>query len=278
MKKFKEFLMLTISTLLVVVGVYIFKFQNNFSFGGVTGIAVALGKVLPMSPSMITFVINMLLIAVGFIFLGKAFGLKTIYVSILMSVGLWLMELIVPLNGPITDEPLLELAFAVALPAFGQAVLFNIGASSGGTDILAMILKKYTNIDIGRALFLSDIIITLSAFPLFGVKTGLFSFLGLMVKTLVIDGVIESINLCKYFTVICDNPDPICDFIVSDLNRSASIIDSKGAFSHKNKYIILTVLKRSQALQLRMFIKEVEPTAFIMISNTSEIIGRGFRS
>ena len=276
MKKFKEFLMLTISTLLVVVGVYIFKFQNNFSFGGVTGIAVALGKVLPMSPSMITFVINMLLIAVGFIFLGKAFGLKTIYVSILMSVGLWLMELILPI--PITDEPLLELAFAVALPAFGQAVLFNIGASSGGTDILAMILKKYTNIDIGRALFLSDIIITLSAFPLFGVKTGLFSFLGLMVKTLVIDGVIESINLCKYFTVICDNPDPICDFIVSDLNRSASIIDSKGAFSHKNKYIILTVLKRSQALQLRMFIKEVEPTAFIMISNTSEIIGRGFRS
>lgn len=227
---------------------------------------------------MITFVINMLLIIVGFIFLGKAFGFKTIYVSILMSVGLWVMELILPLSGPITDEPLLELAFAVALPAFGQAVLFNIGASSGGTDIFAMILKKYTNIDIGRALFLSDIIITLSAFPLFGVKTGLFSFLGLMVKTLVIDGVIESINLCKYFTVVCDNPDSICDFIVSDLNRSASVIDSKGAFSHKNKYIILTVLKRGQALQLRMFIKEVEPTTFIMISNTSEIIGRGFRS
>lgn len=278
MKNFKEILLLTVSTLIVTVGVYIFKFPNNFSFGGVTGMAVVLGKVLPMSPGMITFAINMLLIVIGFIFLGKDFGIKTIYVSLLMSAGLWAMEYILPLKEPVTDEPLLELAFAVALPALGQAILFNIGASSGGTDIVAMILRKNTSIDIGRALFLSDIIITLTAFPLFGVKTGLLSFFGLMVKTLVIDGVIESINLCKYFNVVCDNPEPICNFIVNNLNRSASVIDAQGAFSHKNKYIILTVLKRSQAVQLRMFIKQVEPGAFILISNTSEIIGRGFRN
>lgn len=277
MKKGKDFLLLTISTLIVVIGVYIFKFPNNFSFGGVTGIAVILGKVLPLSPSMLTFVINMLLLILGFMFLGKDFGIKTVYVSVLMSIGLWGMEYIYPLKTPITDEPMLELAFAVALPSFGQAVLFNIGASSGGTDIVAMILKKYSSIDIGRALFISDLFISIVAWPFFGAKTGLFSLLGLMIKTLVIDGVIESINLCKYFNVVCDNPEPICNFIVNNLHRSASIIEAKGAFSHKDKFIILTALRRGQAVQLRMFIKKVEPDAFLMISNTSEIIGRGFR-
>lgn len=278
MRKGNEFLLLTISTLIIVVGIYFFKFPNNFSFGGVTGIAVVLGKISPLSPSVLTFVINMLLMILGFLFLGKEFGIKTIYVSILMSVGLWGMEYIYPLSGPITDEPMLELAFAVALPSLGQAVLFNIGASSGGTDIVAMALRKYSNIDIGRALFISDLFISVIAWPFFGAKTGLFSLLGLMIKTLVIDGVIEGINLCKYFNVVCDNPEPICDYIVNTLHRGASIIEAKGAYSHKNKFIILTVLRRGQALQLRMFIKKVEPEAFLMITNTSEIIGRGFRN
>lgn len=277
MRKGNDFLLLTISTLIIVVGIYFFKFPNNFSFGGVTGIAVILGKILPLSPSVLTFVINMLLMILGFLFLGKEFGIKTIYVSILMSVSLWVMEYIYPLSGPITDEPMLELAFAVALPSLGQAVLFNIGASSGGTDIVAMALRKYSNIDIGRALFISDLFISVIAWPFFGAKTGLFSLLGLMIKTLVIDGVIEGINLCKYFNVVCDNPEPICDYIVNTLHRGASIIEARGAYSHKNKYIILTVLRRGQALQLRMFIKKVEPEAFLMITNTSEIIGRGFR-
>ncbi|ROR28433.1 uncharacterized membrane-anchored protein YitT (DUF2179 family) [Mobilisporobacter senegalensis] len=277
MKKGKEFILLTISTLIIAIGVYIFKFPNNFSFGGVTGIAVILGKMVPLTPGAVTFAINMILLVFGFGFLGKSFGIKTVYVSILMSAALWALEYIYPLQGPLTDEPMLELAFAVALPSFGQAILFNIGASSGGTDIVAMILRKYSNIDIGRALFLSDLVISVAAWPIFGAKTGLFSLLGLMIKTLVIDGVIESINLCKYFNVVCDNPEPICDFIVNRLHRSASIIEAKGAFSHKDKYIILTVLRRSQAVQLRMFIRQIEPEAFLMISNTSEIIGRGFR-
>lgn len=172
---------------------------------------------------------------------------------------------------------MLELAFAVALPSFGQALLFNIGASSGGTDIVAMVLRKHTDINIGRALFISDLLISFAAWPVFGAKIGLFSLLGLMIKTLVIDGVIESINLCKYFNVVCNNPEPICDFIVIQLHRGASVIKAQGAFCHHDKYIILTVLKRGQALQLRMYIKKVDPDAFLMITDTSEIIGRGFR-
>lgn len=275
---FIEFIILTVSTLCVVVGVYLFKFPNNFSFGGVTGLAIIIGKASTISPSTATFFINMILLVLGFMFLGKGFGIKTVYVSILTSIGLSFMEYIYPLNGPLTNEPLLELIFAVFLPAFGSAVLFNIGASSGGTDIIAMIMKKYTSFNIGSALFVTDLFIVIAAFLVFDIRTGLFSFLGLMTKSLVVDSVIENINLCKYFNIVCDDPQPICDYIINELKSTATICSAEGAFAHNNKSIIFTVLKRSQSVQLRNFVKSREPNAFVFISNTSEIIGRGINT
>lgn len=275
-KNIMDYTIITVSTIILILGVYLFKFPNNFSFGGVTGIAVILGEISPFSPSVVTFIINMVLLGVGFVFLGKDFGIKTIYVSILTSVGLWAMEYIYPMTGPLTNDPLLELLFATLLPSIGTAVLFNIGASSGGTDIIAMIMKKYTSFNIGTALMITDLLICLAAFFVFDIKTGLLSFLGLMLKSLVVDGVIESINLCKYFNIICDNPEPICEFITRELHRSATIAYAEGAYSGKKKAIVFTALKGSQALQLRNFVKEIEPNAFVLISNTSEIIGKGF--
>lgn len=274
--KIKKFLLITVSTLIIVAGTYFFKFPNNFSFGGVTGIAVVLARVMPFSAASINFVISMVLLAVGFCFLGKGFGLMTAYSSVLLSVGLSLLQRFFPLSAPLTDQPLLELCYAIALPAFGSAILFNIGASSGGTDIVAMILKKHTSTDIGAALFFTDLAVALSACFVFDIKTGLFSFVGLMVKSLVIDNVIESINLCKYFNIICDNPEPICHFIVHVLGRSATVCEAQGAFTHGKKAIVFTALKRPQAMALRQFVRATEPNAFILISNTSEIIGKGF--
>ncbi len=271
-----EYTILTLATIFLVAGVYVFRFPNNFSFGGVTGIAVVLGKLLPVSPATINFIINMLLLVFGFMFLGKSTGAKTVYVSLLTSVALSLLEWKVPMAGPITDQPMLELVFAIVMPGVSSALLFNIGASGGGTDIIAMILKKYTNVSIGIALFSVDLLIVLVSCLVFDIKTGLFSFCGLMAKTLVIDGVIENINLCKYFTIVCDDAEPICEYINFTLNRSATIYQAQGAYTHKQKVIILTVMKRGQAVLLRNFIKETQPSAFMLITNSSEIIGKGF--
>ena len=160
------------------------------------------------------------------------------------------------MSHPLTDQPMLELTFAIALPAFGSAILFNIG----------------------RALLLTDLVITIAGCFVFDIETGLYSFLGLAVRSLMIDNVIESFNLCKYFNVVCDNPEPICDFIMHELHRSATTCEAKGAFSGEPKSLVFTVLNRHQAIRLRNYIKEVEPTAFILISNTSEIIGKGFHN
>ena len=276
--KLKNFSLLTISTLIMAVGIYFFKFANNFTFGGITGIAVLVAKFLPISASDFSFVVNILLLIIGWIVLGKSFAEKTAYSTILLSVSLSLLERIYHMSHPLTNEPLLELIFAILLPALGSAILFNIGASSGGTDVIAMILKKYTSVDIGKGLMISDLIFTLAGFLVFNVKTGLYSLFGLIMRSALIDNFIESFNRSKYFHVVTSNATCICDFIQNDLQRGATIVNATGAFTGDDKYIILTVLSPSQAVKLRNFIKEQDPKAFLLVSNTSEIIGKGFHS
>ncbi len=269
--------MITVSILVMVIGVYFFKFPNHFAFGGVTGFSAVISEITKWSASQFTFIVNMALLILGFLFLGRGFGIRTVYASVLMSVALSALEYLFPMTeGPLTDEPLLELFFAILLPGIGSAILFNIGASSGGTDIIAMIVKKYTSWNIGTVLFLVDLAAVVLAFFLMGPTTGLFSSLGLMAKSLVIDGVIESINQCKCFNIVCDEPDPICEFIIHNLGRSATVYKAQGAFTHHEKTVIMTTMRRSQAVRLRNYIRQVEPTAFMLITNSSEIIGKGF--
>ncbi|MGI5893095.1 MAG: YitT family protein [Candidatus Merdivicinus sp.] len=274
----QEFCLLNLGTILICLGVYFFKFPNHFSIGGVSGMAVILARYTTViSQATFMTIINMVLLLLGFLVFGRGFGFKTAYSTILMSVFTQFLEWVYPMEKPFTSQPMLELFFAILLPAVGSALLFNIDASSGGTDIVAMILKKYTSLNIGKALMVSDLVITLAACVAFGMETGLFSITGLLMKSLVIDYVIESINMCKYFTIVCENPEEICRYIHQTLGHSATVVDAKGAYSGQEKYLVLTVIKRYEAVQLRRIVKTLDPTAFMMITNTSEIIGKGFR-
>lgn len=276
--KTQNFGLMTIATLIMAIGVYFFKFTNHFTFGGVTGLAVLVAKVTPMTASDFSFAANMILLVIGLFILGKEFAIKTAYSSILLSVSLTIFERIYPMGSPFTDQPMLELCFAIALPAIGSAILFNIGASSGGTDVIAMIMKKYTSFDIGTALLLSDLAFVIAACFIFGIETALYSLLGLFIRSFMVDGIIENMNLRKYFTVICKNPDPICEYINANIKRGATVVPATGAFSGDDKYVILTVMNRRQAVKLRNYIHDNAPDAFMVISDTSTIIGKGFMS
>ncbi|MDD3238821.1 MAG: YitT family protein [Lachnospira sp.] len=275
----KNFLLITISIFIMAVGVYFFKSPNNFTFGGVTGFAVVIAKVFPITAGNFTFIANLVLLLIGFVFLGKSFAIKTTYASTLLSLFLMLFEKIYPMGMPLTDQPILELFFAIALPAFGSAVLFNIGASSGGTDVIAMLLKKYTKVqEIGVALFISDLVMILVATFVFDIRTALFSFVGLLIKSFMIDGIIETMNLRKSVTIVCDDAEPICEYIISELHKSATVNHAYGAYSHRQKYIIFSTLTTGQAVSLRNYIREHEMNAFISVSSTSEVFGKGFSS
>lgn len=269
---------MTVGAAALIVGNYFFKFPNNFAFGGVAGFAVVLAKILPWTVGTINFVMNMALLLVGFLALSKSFGVKTVYVTILFSFGLSAIERWYPLSEPLTKEPVLEFAFAIILTAVGSGILFQCNASSGGTDIIAMILRKYSGANIAYMLLVTDLVVAVAAFFIFDIQTALFSFLGLLIKTIVIDNTIASINRRKYAHIVCDRQEEICDFIIHTLNRSATVCEAEGAYTHKQKFIIMCVLKGREEILLRKFIKETEPEAFMLVSNTSEIFGKGFLS
>ena len=277
-KQIKEWVLITLGTLVLAAGVYFFKFPNNFSTGGVSGISVILGHYFPgLTPGDFVMVINVALLIVGFAVFGKNFGVRTCYCSLLMSGFIWVMERAVPLSQPMTSQPLVELIFAVGLPAVGSAILFNLDASSGGTDIVAMVLRKYTSLDIGKALMCSDCIITLMACVAFGMETGLMSVLGLVIKSLLVDMVLENISVHKCFHIITANPKPIEEFITKTLHRGATELHGEGAYTHADRTVLLTVMNRREAIVLRKYVKQVDPGAFLLIMNTGEIIGKGFR-
>ena len=277
-QRVKVFLLLNLGTLLTAIGSYFFKFPNNFSTGGVTGISVVLAHYFPsLSNGTIVSVINIALMVVGIILLGKEFGFKTFYVTIAFSAMLKAMEYFFPMTEPLTNQPLMELMFGVFLPAWGSAILFNIGSSTGGTDIIAMVVKKFFKCHIGKALLAVDFVIAVMTFAAFGPTTGLFSMLGLVVRSFAVDFFLEEMNTYKSFTIITSKPTEIYEYITSVLHRGATIYNAEGAFEHSNKTIILTAQNKQQGVKLQEKIKQTDPHAFVMITNTSEIIGKGFR-
>ena len=269
-KRVMEYIIITFAVVLMDVGIYVFKFPNNFSFGGVSGMAVVFSHFIPMTSAQINLVINLILLVIGFIVLGRDFGVKTAYVTVVSSLLLNVFEKVFPMDRALTGNIMLELCFAIILPALAAALLFFENASGGGTDIVAMIIKKYSTMNISGALFAVDCVIVVVSFMVFDLTTGLCSVLGLMAKTLMIDKSIERMKLNKYFTIISSKPDEICEF--------ATVYHGEGVYSHKDKKIILTVVDVRQAVLLQRFIDEVDPQAFLMVTKSSEVVGKGFMS
>lgn len=277
-KKLKNFIFMNIGCILISVGVYFFKIPNGFATGGVTGIGTILGEISPITPAVWIWILNIALLLLGFLFLGWKNSIKTIYCSMFYSALTYFFEFFIPLSAPLTNQPLLELVYAMLLTAIGSAIIFNSDASSGGTDIAALILKKFTNLDVGKALLAIDSVVAVSAFFIFNIQAGLFSLLGLFAKAFLVDGVIESLNTCKYFVVITTKREEISQYIIKTLRHGVTVGDAVGEFTKDQRAMIHTVCKRAEAVKLKKKIKEIDPSSFIIVTTSSEIIGRGFRN
>ena len=270
----KECFLLTFGTLLVAAGIYFFQFPNHFSTGGASGLSILIVRVLPgLSPSMLVAGFNLLFLLLGFVFISSDFGARTVYCTVLFSLAVQGMGLLFPLSAPLTDQRLLELVFAVMLSSLGTAILFHQNASTGGTDIAAMILRKYTQLDIGKSLMCVNFIIAVSSLFLFDVETGLFSILGL----LLVDYVTENLTLRKSLSIVTTRPEKTCAYINRHLKRSATVWQANGAYTHENVSIVFTALARSQANDLRQYVKTIDPDCFVVVNSTSEIYGKGFQ-
>ena len=267
------FIILNLGLIFTAVGIAIFKTPNHFAFGGTSGLSIILSTLFPKwNVGAFMWIVNAALVVLGFFFLGIRSMGWTVYSSFALSFYVSACEAIYPLSSPLTHDVFLELCFAVILPAVGAAMVFNVGASTGGTDIVAMILHKYTSLEIGRALLVSDLGIVLIAAYLYGAQTGLY------LKCTVVDSAIESLNLRKVCTIISKYPEQVEEFIINDLHRSATEQKAFGIYTKKEQKVMMTVLTRSETNRLRIHLRQIDPHAFITIVNSSEIIGKGFRS
>ena len=236
-----QYAIITLSITIMSVGVYFFKFPNNFVFGGVTGAAALVAKLTPLSASAFSSWANMILLVVGLIFLGKKFAMTTGYASVVMSAELMFLEKFFPMH------------------------------------VIALIVENYTHIhSIAVALFLTDLFMVVAACFVFNLYTALYSFVGLTVKSLVIDAVLERIKMCKAILIICDDKDPICNFVMRKLVRGATYTPCFGAYTDKPHYMIYTTLTNREAGQLQEFIHKENLNAFISMLSTTEVFGKGF--
>lgn len=276
MPRSKEIALMTFAAILMAFSSHFFKYPNHFVIGGVEGLSIILSGYIKLTPAKITLIANLLLLVLAYFVIGKNFVLRTGYISILNSVTAVLLDYILPLADTLTQNKLLELVFAVTISAFGSTILFHVSASSGGTDIVAMIIKKYTNIEIGKSLLMVDSILTIISIKIFGIEIGLLSFLGLIMKGVFVDAIIQSFNTAKFFIIITSKPDEVGSFIREDLNRSATVLEGKGLYMGKDHTVFLCVTNKYEAGLFGNFIKSVDPRCFITVINTSKIIGKGF--
>lgn len=277
-KKLITFLLMNLGAFFVAVNVHFFLSPNSLATGGVSGMSIVLNSLFPgISIGLFMIFVNIVLFILGVIFLGFQFGAKTIYTSFALSGYVWLLELVAPITAPLSDDILIQLIIGQCIAAIGMGIVFHQRASTGGTDIIAMILNKYIKVEIGRAVLFSDLAVALSSSLLFGPQAGMYAFFGVILNGLMIDYTLQQFNANKEVVIISQKSALIRAFIVGELGRGATIHTAKGAFNYEQKEVITTILGRKDLSRLKNYVGKQDEKAFITVHNMNEILGQNFK-
>jgi len=268
---------ITLGTLITSVGIVLFLAPNKIAAGGVSGISIILFHLLHSPIGLTMLIINAILFVIAFVLLGSEFGLKSIYATVMLSVFVDLLEYLLPKSLYINDL-VIATVFGDLLTGFGIALVVSRGASTGGTDIVAMIIKKYTNIDMGKALMVIDFTITLFAGIFFGKIIGMYSLLAVIINTNTIDYVLEGITTSFQAFIITKKHETIKDRILKEIGRGVTLIRAIGGYTGEERLALWVILKSPREIvKLKEIVKEEDPTAFVTITHVREVLGEGFK-
>ena len=273
----KRFIYINVGLLIMTVGLYFFLMPSNLAVGGATGLAMILNYLMPSIPmGIILAALNIILFIIAFIAIGKDFGGYTIYSSFAFSAMIAIFEYIIPMKGPFTDDLFINLIFGILISGVGMGIVFNEDASTGGTDIIAKIINKYTGIAMGKSLLISDFLIVLFASFVYGARLGMYALLGIIINSFVIDKIISGFNVKMNMMIISKELDTINDFILNEIGRGTTIYVAIGGYSKEERRIINTIVSRSEYVRIRDYIRSVDNKAFISVSHITEVEGEGF--
>ena len=274
----KEYVLILIGVLLVALALEYFFIPNNIAAGGLSGLAIVINHYIPsISTGPLVFIMDLFLFVIGFIFLGKNFGVKTIVASFSLAGMMTIIEKFF-MPKALTEDLMLASIFGTLITAVGMGIVFNANSSTGGTDTIAKILNKYFHIDIGKSLLAVDFIVTLLSAITFGINIGLYGLLSVIINGIAIDKVIEGFHVCKEVIIISSKNDEISEFIMNELKRGCTFLKGVGGYSKTETYVLYAVLGRNEFIKLKQYISKVDTKAFITVGEVHEVMGEGFKN
>lgn len=269
----KEIIIMTAGSFLVAAAVHLFMVPGGLVFGSVSGLSLVLTHFIPMKISVMNLILNLLLLGIGFVFIGREFGGKTVYTAIMIPVCMFILEEILPITESLTNERWLDMVCCIFLVSAGQTLLFQVNASSGGLDIPAKMLNKYLHVELGKAVGLVGIVTVLSAAFVYDIATVIAGIVGTYLNGRVVDDFISGFDKKKRVCILSDKSEEIQKFIRDDINRGFTLYTAVGGYEKRERTEILTILAQNEYIRLIAFVRETDPAAFITVSSVNEVVG-----
>lgn len=273
-EKVLDFLIITLATIGTGAAVFFFLLPSHVSVGSISALAMVVSNFVPLSVSAITMIMNIALLVAGFLLIGKDFGIKTVYTSLLLPVSMGVFEQIFPNNASLTNDPFLDMLGYIFFSGITISILFIRNASSGGLDIVAKIMNKFLRMELGKAMSLAGMCVALSSALVYDKKIVVLSVLGTYFSGLLMDHFIFGSTIKKRVCIISKKEKEIREFILHELHSGATMYDAIGAYDEQHHREIITIVDKNEYMKLMNFITKTDAEAFVTVYAVNEIIYR----
>ncbi len=270
-RSIREFLIITVGTAIIAAAVYFFMLPSHVTVGSASALALVISNFVPLPVSAITFLLNMILLLIGFLLIGPEFGIKTVYASVLLPAIMRVYEVAFPDFQSLTADPFIDTIGYILTVGIGLALLFSCNASSGGLDIVAKLMNRYLRMDLGKAMSVSGMLVALSSALCYDKKTVVLSVIGTYFGGIIVDHFIFGLNLKRRVCILSPKADEITQFILHELHSGASLYEATGAYDNKVRKEIITIVDNQEYKKLMDYIRKTDPTAFVTVYSVSEI-------
>ncbi|MBQ6716547.1 MAG: YitT family protein [Clostridia bacterium] len=267
----KEYGIITVGTAIIAAAVYFFMMPSHVTVGSASALAMVIANFINLPVSAITLALNVFLLIIGFVLIGREFGAKTVYASILMPLIMRVFEIAFPDFSSITNEPILDVLCYILVVGSGLALLFSVNASSGGLDIVAKLMNKYLHIELGRAMSLSGMLVALSSALCFDKATVVLSVIGTFFGGMIVDHFIFGLNLKRRVCIVSDKHEEIISYILHEIHSGATLYESIGAYTGEKRMEIIAIVDKQEYRMLMEFMHKTDPKAFMTVYSVNDI-------
>ena len=269
-----DFILITIGTIICGVATYFFMVPSNLAIASVSGVAILIGKFVPLSKALLILILNLVLLVISWFFVGREFTIKSIYPSVGLPVVMMILGHYTPNYHGVMNDQFLDMICYLFLCDLGIALMFVRNASSGGLDVLYKMANKYLNIDFGVATSVVGLFISAPAIFIYDPKTGVLSILGTYVTGIIIDHYVFGMTTKLKVCILSKKNDEICEYIINELHSGVTRYEASGGFTGEKFDEINVIVNRNEYAKLMKHLREVDPDAFATVTNIHDVMYR----